>query len=162
MRTSRLGGLLPVPKLTSGTVGTQLASPWSRAVKCSAQSGKSSTQVQAKPLVGEDAAVFELEKQSLNSWALFAALLSGVSALLYVVSALFPPSACLRVVPPQRHLLVQIFMVPSALEQSTVESKRPSLTPLTCRAVAHLTPHLRPRPRASSADLGRPRHRRGR
>ena len=36
-------------------------------------------------LVGEDAAVFNVEDQSLRSWALFAVLLTGVSALLYPV-----------------------------------------------------------------------------
>jgi hypothetical protein len=37
-------------------------------------------------LVGEDAAVFRLEDQSLRSWAMFTALLAGVSALLYPAS----------------------------------------------------------------------------
>lgn len=38
-----------------------------------------------RSLLGEDAAVFELEKQSLNSWALFVALLSIVMGALYLV-----------------------------------------------------------------------------
>lgn len=57
-----------------------------RATKCKAQS-QENTQLQQAPqqLVGEDAAVFQLEKQSLKSWALFGGLLTGVSALLYAV-----------------------------------------------------------------------------
>ena len=38
------------------------------------------------PLVGEDAAAFDLSAQSLRSWALFGALLSLVLGALYVVS----------------------------------------------------------------------------
>lgn len=41
--------------------------------------------VVGKPLVGEDAAVFDFSQQSLKSWGLFVALLTGVSALLYPV-----------------------------------------------------------------------------
>ena len=40
---------------------------------------------QREGLVGEDAAVFELGQQSAQSWGLFVALLTGVSALLYAV-----------------------------------------------------------------------------
>ncbi len=37
-------------------------------------------------LVGEDAAVFDLSQQSLRSWVIFGALLTGVLAMLYPVS----------------------------------------------------------------------------
>lgn len=40
---------------------------------------------QQRGLVGEDAAVFNLEDQKAASWALFVALLTGVSALIYAV-----------------------------------------------------------------------------
>lgn len=56
--------------------------------------GGAEQQVAAPPaqlpeLVGEDAAVFNLEDQSLRSWGMFTALLAGVSALLYPASWAF-------------------------------------------------------------------------
>jgi len=45
----------------------------------------STTNTTTQTLVGEDAAFFDLSQQSLQSWGLFFALLSGVSALLFAV-----------------------------------------------------------------------------
>lgn len=42
-------------------------------------------QPEQQALVGEDAAVFDLSQQSLRSWVLFGALLTGVLAMLYPV-----------------------------------------------------------------------------
>lgn len=67
-----------------------------RAAWCNAQhqqQKEAQTQPEAVPapagpagaLVGEDAAVFDLSQQSLQSWAIFGGLLAGVSVLLYGV-----------------------------------------------------------------------------
>ena len=60
-----------------------------RAGRCAAAQQEAPPPPERQPeqpaLVGEDAAVFDLSKQSLQSWVLFGALLTGVSALLYPV-----------------------------------------------------------------------------
>jgi hypothetical protein len=43
-------------------------------------------QTAEQQLVGEDAAAFELNKQSLKSWGIFGVLLTSVLAAMYVVS----------------------------------------------------------------------------
>lgn len=58
------------------------------AIRCRAaqqEQQPESTEAQPPALVGEDAAVFDPSQQSLKSWGLFVALLTGVSALLYPV-----------------------------------------------------------------------------
>lgn len=46
--------------------------------------GEETAAAAGRVTVGEDAAAFEMEQQSLSSWAAFFSLLTGVSALIYV------------------------------------------------------------------------------
>lgn len=81
-----------------------MLSPWQSAqqqqhsvIRCrAAQQEQQQERTEAQPpaLVGEDAAVFDPSQQSLQSWALFAALLTGVSALLYPVGGHRPGGCC--------------------------------------------------------------------
>jgi hypothetical protein len=49
-------------------------------------------QTAEQQLVGEDAAAFDLSKQSLKSWGIFGVLLTSVLAAMYVVSTKSPPA----------------------------------------------------------------------
>ena len=50
--------------------------------------------IEVKPLVGEDAAAFDIGKQSVQSWGAFFGLLTGVLGLLYLVRLKSGPSIC--------------------------------------------------------------------
>lgn len=67
--------------------GSLCSAQQQRNIMCNVQqSSKSDLDTQPEgSLVGEDAAVFKLEQQSLSSWGMFGALLTGVGALLYAV-----------------------------------------------------------------------------
>ena len=84
--------LHPVLQPRLAGVSWQRSEPVPRASRCNAApqqdgGGSGEPAVAAAELVGEDAAVFDPSQQSLQSWGLFAGLLTGVLALLYVVRA---------------------------------------------------------------------------
>lgn len=84
--------VLPVstPALLSGS-SCLAARPCRRGAPCRAAEPEATPQPPAgEGLVGEDAAAFDLSKQSLQSWAIFSALLSVVLAALYLVGAGLP------------------------------------------------------------------------
>jgi hypothetical protein len=59
-------------------------------VACNSATGDRDPQ-QLQPAIGpigEDAAAFDVSKQSLNSWALFFGLLTGVLGMIYLVSVM--------------------------------------------------------------------------
>lgn len=77
------------PILSSVSIGSHAAHLRTQpAIICkAAEETNTPTATQQNGLVGEDAAAFELSKQSLTSWGLFVGLLTGVMGLLYLVSA---------------------------------------------------------------------------
>ena len=71
----------------------QLRSSNDKDVACQSASGDRDPQLQPAIPIGEDAAAFDVSKQSLNSWALFFGLLTGVLGMIYLVSVV--PSLCM-------------------------------------------------------------------
>lgn len=88
----RPAGLQPSPlRSPSGLIAAQPpASPSPRTTRCRAAQPQQQETENQPALVGEDAAAFDLQKQSATSWALFTVLLSGVLGMLYLVRPRMP------------------------------------------------------------------------